>query len=219
MARECLRCGSSFEAARPTKRYCSERCRKRAEVTRWSEGRARVRTYRARERAPRPCGNCGAEFVPGNTLGRYCSPRCKDAGKPSARALSCASCGRPMARSGTSRPQGEATCTACILAAAPGNLRARRQRGRQARRAALAAVESEPYTLADIAGRDGWDCWLCGEGVDPEARWPDRQCASVDHVVPLSLGGPDVLANVRLAHWYCNTLRGVRPAGLVASGG
>jgi len=112
-----------------------------------------------------------------------------------------------MVKGRTSLPQGEAICRDCRLIVVPDNRRARRQR----RRARLRGVSSEPYALSDITERDGWDCHLCGTPVDPLCGWPDRQCASIDHVVPISKGGPDVLANVRLAHWYCNTIRGAGP--------
>lgn len=213
MSRDCLRCGSSFVSPRATKRYCSERCRKSAEDARRSRQgyRSPAQQYQPVLRHSRPCGCCGAAFTPGNTLGLYCSRRCKDMSKPSTRGLTCAGCERPMVKGRTSLPQGEALCTDCRLLVAPENARARRLRGRQRRRAHLATVPSEPYTVAEIAARDGWDCHLCGYVIDPGLRWPDRQCASVDHVVPIVHGGADVLDNVALAHWYCNTIRGARP--------
>jgi 5-methylcytosine-specific restriction endonuclease McrA len=35
--------------------------------------------------------------------------------------------------------------------------------------------------------------------------------ASVDHIVPLSLGGPHTLDNAQLAHLRCNAIKGNRP--------
>ena len=62
-----------------------------------------------------------------------------------------------------------------------------------------------------IAERDGWDCWLCWQPVPRPGKWdPDNQdplYPSVDHMIPLSLGGLDVMDNLRLAHWRCNSLR------------
>lgn len=84
------------------------------------------------------------------------------------------------------------------------------ERSRRARRARLAGVEREPYTTAEIAERDGYRCWLCGGAVDMGLKFPHRESASVDHVVPLSLGGDDTRPNVRLAHLGENVSRGNR---------
>ncbi|MGW0626438.1 HNH endonuclease [Streptomyces sp. NPDC002758] len=68
----------------------------------------------------------------------------------------------------------------------------------------------EPVILSEIAERDGWRCHLCGDPVDPELSWPDPLSPSLDHVVPLSLGGPHTPENVRLAHLSCNSAKGNR---------
>jgi 5-methylcytosine-specific restriction endonuclease McrA len=63
----------------------------------------------------------------------------------------------------------------------------------------------------EVFERDGWTCHLCGEQTDPNARVPDELAPTIDHVIPRSLGGSDEPANLRTAHWLCNTLRGVTP--------
>jgi 5-methylcytosine-specific restriction endonuclease McrA len=84
------------------------------------------------------------------------------------------------------------------------------------RRATKAAVPSEPFTLQDIVDRDGIGCALCGTEIDMalshagprHPQWRIRP--TIDHVVPLSLGGPDSLANAQLAHHHCNARKGNR---------
>ena len=76
------------------------------------------------------------------------------------------------------------------------------------RRARLAGVESERFTLADVIARDGWRCGVCGGKVDPKVK--GRMGKSLDHVVPISLGGPHTLANAQLAHLGCNSAKGAR---------
>jgi 5-methylcytosine-specific restriction endonuclease McrA len=70
------------------------------------------------------------------------------------------------------------------------------------------------YTVEESGGRDGWTCQICGDPVDPDLRKPDPESRSLDHVVPVSRGGADTLANVRLTHLGCNLDRNVseRPA-------
>jgi len=79
-----------------------------------------------------------------------------------------------------------------------------------ARRARLAAVESDHYKPHEIFERDQWTCRLCNEAIDEALRWPHRYSASVDHVIPLSLGGSDTLQNVQSAHLTCNISKGAR---------
>jgi 5-methylcytosine-specific restriction endonuclease McrA len=78
------------------------------------------------------------------------------------------------------------------------------------RRAQKQESASGPVLLAEIANRDQWRCHLCGSAVDSDLSWPDPMSPSLDHVVPLSLGGPHTPENVRLAHVRCNTAKGNR---------
>lgn len=67
------------------------------------------------------------------------------------------------------------------------------------RRATGAAIE--PIALGVVAVRDGWRCAIC-RGEVTRANW------SLDHVVPISKGGPHTYENVVLAHRSCNSRRG-----------
>ena len=71
-------------------------------------------------------------------------------------------------------------------------------------------AERERFTLADVIARDGWTCGICGGQVDPTLRRPDLDSRSLDHVLPISLGGPHMLANAQLAHLGCNLRKGAR---------
>jgi hypothetical protein len=66
------------------------------------------------------------------------------------------------------------------------------------------------YSLRSVGDRDGWRCHLCGGQVDPALSRQVAAGPTIDHVRPLSKGGADVLANVRLAHRSCNVRRGAR---------
>lgn len=56
----------------------------------------------------------------------------------------------------------------------------------------------------EVARRDNYICYLCNESVDMTLPRTSRYGATLDHVVPLKLGGKDELDNVRIAHWICN---------------
>jgi hypothetical protein len=44
--------------------------------------------------------------------------------------------------------------------------------------------------------------------VNRELTWPHKQCASLDHILPLSRGGTNAVTNLQLAHYSCNSRRG-----------
>lgn len=88
----CAECGQQFESlehGRP-RRWCAT-CRPPRHVP-------------VDPGPPTPCGECGEP-----SLRKYCSQRCRDL----SRRIPCAGCEKPIYRSSTSRPIGEACCRAC----------------------------------------------------------------------------------------------------------
>lgn len=71
-------------------------------------------------------------------------------------------------------------------------------------------IRISPANRRAIYDRDGWVCQLCTEPVDPMAATNSRWDATLDHIVPSSLGGDDSPENLRLAHRRCNAVRGAR---------
>ncbi len=74
-----------------------------------------------------------------------------------------------------------------------------------ARRARKKAVYVEDVVPAVVFERDNWTCYLCDQPVDKSLSGRHQMGPTVDHVVPISLGGPHSYANVRLAHFSCNS--------------
>lgn len=78
-----------------------------------------------------------------------------------------------------------------------------------ARRARKRNAPSEPYTVQQILGLYGTDCHLCGEPIDLNAprsqRFPGwERGLHLDHVIPLSKGGSNLISNVKPSHGKCN---------------
>lgn len=67
----------------------------------------------------------------------------------------------------------------------------------QKRRALKVGVEHQPYKAEEIYKRDRDFCRLCFKRVAKADR-------SIDHILPISLGGADAPYNVQLAHKRCN---------------
>jgi hypothetical protein len=61
--------------------------------------------------------------------------------------------------------------------------------------------------FAHIYKRDGGICQICGGAVDKSAKAPHPLSPSLDHIVPLAVGGTHEPANVQLAHFLCNSLK------------
>ena len=76
--------------------------------------------------------------------------------------------------------------------------RARGHRRRTRQRQTLTILYS-PDQLAQRMAYWGYRCWMCGGPFE-----------SVDHVKPISQGGPDCLANLRPACQSCNARKGSR---------
>ncbi len=73
----------------------------------------------------------------------------------------------------------------------------------------------EVYTELQVLETYGTDCHLCGRPIDLNnsrrvgpVGWETG--LHIDHVIPISKGGPDVLDNVRPSHGQCNVSKGDR---------
>lgn len=111
--------------------------------------------------------------------------------------------GRPIAPSAESRAKDRAK------AKAQGYTDRMRSRD-AARRARKMGATVERFSNAEVFERDTWVCGICGKGTDREASYPAPLMPTLDHIVPLSLGGAHSRENTRCAHLACNLRRGNR---------
>lgn len=75
------------------------------------------------------------------------------------------------------------------------------------KRARYHGVEYEPIRLAKVLDRDGWRCGICRKPISKTAKYPNPMMPSLDHIIPMSKGGPHLYTNVQAAHHICNTLK------------
>ena len=153
------------------------------------------------------CRLCAAPFV--QHQGRaYCSPACSDlaAGwyrRGALRLVSCFSCGDTME---VPARQGRYQCESCRSAS---KRRERKTRGNTHRKRALRfGVGYEPINPDDIYRRDNWVCGICLKMIDSTLAYPHAKSASLDHVIPMSLGGDHMRNNVQASHLECNLAKG-----------
>lgn len=213
-AAACAECAGAVTqpiSGRPRK-YCSDKCRQRA------ANRAQRRRRRpAPKAASRICGHCGAGFDPKRRDQVYCEARC-------ARNAS-----QMRRHRGAELRQGlafERQCVECsgLFTAKKDNAkwcsnicRIRTSRRDESRRRTPGSGGSL-YSDLQIFERDGWICQICYLPVDRSIARTDPDGATIDHVIPISVGGTDDSENVATAHWRCNREKSdrVRPEDLAA---
>lgn len=178
----CARCGKWMwkgESSMPEGRATCRECRKAAPVPHSRPGAGRPRT-----RAQRECPVCGQFFMPMDAPGRgFIQRTCSR------------SCGQFLR---------VAERYAGIDPSAWAASRTLRNSVKNARRRAEVIKDPVPYTLAEIARRDGYRCGLCRRKVDMSLSGMERQGPTIDHIVPLSVSKDDRRTNVQLAHRACN---------------
>lgn len=172
---------------------------------------------RARLRPPRPaypatkirfaeCTWCDHLFVlrPGRSR-RRCEScgRCKAGAASRIEILGCRECGGAF----VSRSR-QAFCSAGCSRKSFNRSKRHRERASGRRGGSVRRpVESESFTLREIAERDGWRCHLCRRSV-PDREYKARPLdPTLDHLVPIADGGAHSRANVALAHNRCNWQR------------
>lgn len=88
---------------------------------------------------------------------------------------------------------------------------ARRDAARK-RRAAVRAASVENVQSMTVFDRDAWICGICNESIPRVTIWPHPQSPSLDHAVPISMGGAHSYSNTQASHLACNMSKGARAA-------
>lgn len=78
------------------------------------------------------------------------------------------------------------------------------KRNRMRRKNYKDSVISEPYSKQQVWDKSSGVCGICGLNIPENAESKSPLFFTVDHIVPLSKGGNDVLDNLQAAHFLCN---------------
>ena len=65
-----------------------------------------------------------------------------------------------------------------------------------------------PVSYDALYRRDCGICQICGMAVHPDKFCDDSWGGTIDHIVPLSIGGEHSMSNCQLSHRICNSLKG-----------
>lgn len=152
--------------------------------------------------SPRACAHCGETYTPkSRKRSTYCSRGCNDQARKARMKRErladkatlerfCALCEQPIP---ATRRADSAYCSDLCSQRSHGGLRNRYRKSKVHR---------------ELLARDGNRCGICSQRIDMRKKWPHPRSASADHIVPVSVGGSDELANLRLVHLSCNCARG-----------
>lgn len=67
--------------------------------------------------------------------------------------------------------------------------------------------------IRQLCAQQKWKCSLCDERLSTEHKSPHPLSISIDHVIPISLGGTHDLTNLSATHLHCNIRKGNRSLG------
>ena len=84
------------------------------------------------------------------------------------------------------------------------------RQGRHLRRARMRNAYTELVDPLVIAKRDKYKCHICRKRVNMNLEHNDKYSPTMDHLIPISLGGDHSYANIQLAHRTCNSSKGNR---------
>lgn len=221
----CAQCGKEIGPRRSGVMYCSNACKLKAwKASRPEKHAENTRTYRAKlvkNLSSRACAQCGESFL-GKLSSKFCSDACK-AKRDEQRAIAarnkrrkkdyaavvCKQCSGRIENPNTfGRPRD--LCGVCLNTA--------KKKARRASKMHRSAIErgvlSERFDPLEILARDKWKCQLCGAKTPKEKRGTyDDNAPELDHIIPLSLGGPHTKANTQCACRKCNQAKSNRPLG------
>lgn len=212
--RECDGCGREFEHPfHNTTRavYCSEECKPRCSVEGCERPRRRrewcgrhYATWRRTGDANTPlvnpwstewvCVVCGADVPKGSGRRKHCSSNCQvidsrlKGNVP--RYSDCAACGVKIDLfernyNGRKKRMDTRLCDTC---------------GR---------VNSREWSrhLEGLLNRDNHTCGICSKHIDTSIKYPNPMSATVDHILPRSLGGTNDVDNLQPSHALCNSTK------------
>lgn len=177
---------------------CGRARRSSSEVCGKCLGVARRRTI--------PCPRCGTDFWPwanGRSHARkFCgtetcvAPKRVRLGRLMRPERECAKCAKAF----TPKSDRQACCSKVC--------RTRYQSAK--RKLRLRGLTPVVFPVARIHRRDSGICGLCSKPVDLTLAYPHPLSATLDHIVPVSVGGAHNESNLQLAHARCNISKGNR---------
>lgn len=213
-SRPCAHCGGPFEPSGKNAMYCRKACKVAAWRISNPERLTFLRAADVRERTVSVyhAGYCLCGAPMGGRRQRNRCDACDSIAKAEASRVRGEALHRQDARV---KQCEECACSFCPMygygqatLCAPCSIerkRAHRDMSKALRRARETSEQAEVVNPYKVFARDGWMCRLCGVSTPRAKRGTyDADAPELDHVVPLSKGGPHTYANTQCACRRCN---------------
>lgn len=81
------------------------------------------------------------------------------------------------------------------------------------RRAKIRGGAREIFSAREIFERDKWICQLCGKKTNRSVHHRHNLAPSLDHILPIKLGGGHTRTNTQCTHLMCNFIKQGRAIG------
>lgn len=119
----------------------------------------------------------------------------------------------------------EVACRLCLCRFTPARNAARRKycdacrhkiqrwNRKHTRKARMRGLAYQAISPLKVFIRDGYRCGICGRKTDRKKQVPHPKAPTLDHIIPMSKGGPHLYGNVQCACFGCNSRAGNRRAG------
>lgn len=208
-------CRGCARAFKPRKRENSNYCSRECAFRNSEHWRRKVEVAPKFSRVFFPvCRACGHQFLSRRKGVRVCSPSCYSAFErdrsrqmnvakraPFLTPRRCPECGVDF-----TPKYGQKARRFCSVEHGDRH-HARLQRRRRDER--LIRNGLERFNELEVLARDGWRCCLCGIETPRELRGTfDPRAPEIDHIIPVSRGGPHTRRNTQCACRRCNLLKG-----------
>ena len=215
----CQYCGKSFwKDSAYRMKYCSVECSRQA----FREAHPK-KTLREKQRFTKVCAWCGTVFETTKSQKIYCSHDCcyasnlktkRDqwAEKYTPRRLVCKECGSEVITE-----CGDTHSVFCCKSCADRyerNAEHKTERHKEymkkvkrKRKKQLQENHVEDVSYDTLFERDKGICQICGLPVPYDKCCDNNWGGTIDHIVPLSIGGKHSMSNCQLAHRICNSIK------------
>lgn len=160
----------------------------------------------------RECRACGRSFASRHKSISSCSDACRlEVGRRKSREYSkvryvsrrqdalveCGQCGKSFSQTSGRTIYCSDACSRKAL------------RGTHRKRARRAGVAYTSFKTVDVFERDAWTCMACGCDTPKALRGTyDDSAPELDHVIPISKGGPHIISNCQCLCRACNIMKG-----------
>lgn len=161
---------------------------------------------------PKTCQTCGRP-MPAGTNARYCCEECRPSTykAKSTSELTCCDCGTTYYYE-----KGVSSLSRCEHCHAEHEREVKRQNNRYGKTlnargrywTRITGADYEPINPEVVFDMDGYVCYLCGCELSERDGVVRGNYPTVDHVTPLSGGGPHTYDNVRACCHTCNSYKG-----------